>query len=151
MTAQCIGGPALSLFCQLFCEDYVARCSGGPDLITWKTGGEDGSVCRFIEVKGPGDRLRENQKVIILTFAKPCLKLLIFVSLQVWIDALKRCDVQVAVCRVYEDAKELDVMPGKKRKRTEDASKKGKNKRKSLPPLQDDTLFVLSDDEADNL
>lgn len=128
---QCIGGPALSLFCQLFCEDYVARCSGGPDLITWKMGGEDGSVCRFIEVKGPGDRLRENQKV--------------------WIDALKRCDVQVAVCRVYEDAKELDVMPGKKRKRTEDASKKGKNKRKSLPPLQDDTLFVLSDDEADNI
>ena len=29
-----------------------------PDLIVWKDG-----VCKFVEVKGPGDRLQENQKV----------------------------------------------------------------------------------------
>ena len=46
------------------CEDYAARTSGVPDLIVWRDS-EDASqrTAKFIEVKGPGDSLQENQKV----------------------------------------------------------------------------------------
>ena len=43
------------------CEDYSGRCGGVPDLIVWNSDSQD---CKFVEVKGPGDRLQENQKVM---------------------------------------------------------------------------------------
>lgn len=46
--------------CRLLCEDYANRGSGVPDLIVWKT---DERKSMFVEVKGPGDNLRENQRV----------------------------------------------------------------------------------------
>lgn len=75
----CIGGEALSLMCRVLCEDYAARQSGGPDLFLWNA---EQRICKFVEVKGPGDTLRENQKV--------------------WIDALLRASVPVEICRVVE-------------------------------------------------
>ena len=46
------------------CEDYSARTSGVPDLIVWRDN-ENVAERRamFVEVKGPGDTLQENQKV----------------------------------------------------------------------------------------
>jgi fanconi-associated nuclease 1 len=57
---QCIGGRALSVICRLLAEDYASRTSGVPDLVVWDAGKRE---CRFVEVKGPGDTERENQKV----------------------------------------------------------------------------------------
>jgi fanconi-associated nuclease 1 len=60
IVTQCFDGKALAAICRLLCEDYAARGSGVPDLFIWdvKLG-----VCKFVEVKGPGDSLQENQKV----------------------------------------------------------------------------------------
>ena len=51
--------------CRLFCEDYGGRHSGIPDLIIWKMSDK---LVKFVEVKGPGDKLQENQKVGLITF-----------------------------------------------------------------------------------
>ncbi|KAH7889505.1 hypothetical protein F5I97DRAFT_1844717 [Phlebopus sp. FC_14] len=56
----CIGGKALSVICRVLCEDYAGRTSGGPDLFLWNPAKR---VCKFVEVKGPGDTLQENQRV----------------------------------------------------------------------------------------
>ena len=42
------------------CEDYSSRTGGVPDLIVWN---EAEQTAKFVEVKGPGDSLQENQKV----------------------------------------------------------------------------------------
>lgn len=44
----------------MLCEDYAGRAGGVPDLIIWNV--QEG-VCKFVEVKGPGDTVQENQKV----------------------------------------------------------------------------------------
>ena len=44
----------------MLCEDYVARTAGLPDLLIWNI---ERKEARFVEVKGPGDTLQENQKV----------------------------------------------------------------------------------------
>lgn len=60
MAFQCLGGDGLATICQLLCEDYASRTSGVPDLIVWNAEEE---TSKFVEVKGPGDNLQENQKV----------------------------------------------------------------------------------------
>ena len=59
---QCIGGKALSVICRVLCENYSFGSSGGPDLFLWDT---EKGICKFVEVKGPGDTLQENQRVRI--------------------------------------------------------------------------------------
>lgn len=59
---QCIGGTALSVICRVLCENYTFGTSGGPDLFLWNT---EKGTCKFVEVKGPGDTLQENQRVRI--------------------------------------------------------------------------------------
>ncbi|KAI6045618.1 hypothetical protein EDC04DRAFT_3104166 [Pisolithus marmoratus] len=83
----CIGGEALFTMCRVLCEDYAARRSGGPDLFLWNA---EQRLCKFVEVKGPGDTLRENQKA------------------SVWIDVLLRAQVPVEICRIVE--KDYDTM-----------------------------------------
>ncbi|KAK0482662.1 VRR-NUC domain-containing protein [Armillaria novae-zelandiae] len=98
---QCFKGESLATICHLFCEDYGGRSSGAPDLIVWKP--ED-RECKFVEVKGPGDRLQENQKL--------------------WCDALQRAEVEVQLCHVvdvYGKAKRIN----KKRKKLEEESFSG--------------------------
>ncbi|KIO34751.1 hypothetical protein M407DRAFT_16703 [Tulasnella calospora MUT 4182] len=72
-----LGGNALSVICRLLAEEYSCRGSGVPDLIIWK---ENAKECMFVEVKGPGDQLRENQRV--------------------WIDVMVRNGIAVEVLRV---------------------------------------------------
>ncbi|KAJ7686535.1 VRR-NUC domain-containing protein [Mycena rosella] len=76
---ECLGGNALSSICWLFCEDYAGRSSGVPDLIVWNP---DTHEAKFVEVKGPGDHLQENQKL--------------------WVDALLTARCAVEVCHVVD-------------------------------------------------
>ncbi|KAL1664575.1 hypothetical protein GGF50DRAFT_114989 [Schizophyllum commune] len=91
---ECMGGHALRHICLLFCQDYAGRCGGVPDLIVWKMTGDE--RCKFVEVKGPGDRASDAQKL--------------------WFDSLLRAKVPVDLCHVA-DSKEPPTS-GVKRKRS---------------------------------
>ncbi|KAF9400427.1 hypothetical protein BGX21_004336 [Mortierella sp. AD011] len=75
--AECIGGPALSEICKILAQEYGKRCSGMPDLCCWDY---KKKLVKFVEVKGPGDRLSSKQ--------------------QVWIDLLESLGVDVELCLV---------------------------------------------------
>ncbi|CDR88509.1 uncharacterized protein SPSC_04336 [Sporisorium scitamineum] len=77
--AECLGGRAISVVCQMLVEEWDQCSSGMPDLVVWRMRDK---VVRFVEVKGPGDRLSETQKV--------------------WIDVLLRAGVEVQVGIVRE-------------------------------------------------
>jgi Fanconi-associated nuclease 1 len=83
----------LSTICKLFCEDYKGRRSGGPDLFIWKA---EQQLCKFVEVKGPGDTPQENQKL--------------------WFDALLRANTAVEICKVVDIVTDSNPAKGKKRK-----------------------------------
>lgn len=57
---KCFDGKSLALICCVLCEDYTHRSSGVPDLLIWNAATPS---VKFVEVKGPGDTLMENQKV----------------------------------------------------------------------------------------
>ena len=61
-SVQCFKGEALAFLCRVLGEDYAKRGSGVPDLFIWNYAEKN---CKFVEVKGPGDKLQENQKVRI--------------------------------------------------------------------------------------
>lgn len=77
--AQCMGGKALAVICQMLSEEWEKITAGLPDLCVWHAG--EGRV-RFCEVKGPGDRLSDKQKL--------------------WIDILLRAGLEVEVSLVQE-------------------------------------------------
>ncbi|KAK9680338.1 hypothetical protein K7432_015971, partial [Basidiobolus ranarum] len=60
--AECIGGKGLSAMCKVLAQEYKQRSSGLPDLCLWDY---TKKKMKFVEVKGPGDRLSETQKVWI--------------------------------------------------------------------------------------
>ncbi|KZV88299.1 hypothetical protein EXIGLDRAFT_651295 [Exidia glandulosa HHB12029] len=76
---DCLGGRALAVMCRILCEDYAGRTSGVPDLLAWnpRTG-----KAKFVEVKGPGDQLRDGQRL--------------------WIHCLLSAGVDVELCKVEE-------------------------------------------------
>ncbi|KAH7107558.1 VRR-NUC domain-containing protein [Auriculariales sp. MPI-PUGE-AT-0066] len=80
---DCLGGPALAVMCRILCEDYAERVSGVPDLLAWDP---SKNKAKFIEVKGPGDQLRDNQRM--------------------WIHCLRNAGVEVELCKVAEDAQD---------------------------------------------
>ncbi|KAF8982803.1 hypothetical protein BGZ46_000593 [Entomortierella lignicola] len=75
--AECIGGPALSEICRVMAQEYSRRCSGMPDLCCWDYRKK---LVKFVEVKGPGDRLSSKQKI--------------------WIDLLTSLGVDIELCIV---------------------------------------------------
>lgn len=99
----------MSTICKLFCEDYKGRRSGGPDLFIWKT---EQQLCKFVEVKGPGDTPQENQKL--------------------WFDALLRANAAVEICKVIDIATDNNTTKGKKRKANTPASSSRKKKHARL-------------------
>ncbi|EMD38241.1 hypothetical protein CERSUDRAFT_93772 [Gelatoporia subvermispora B] len=117
---ECLGGEALAVICRLLCEEYDTRTSGVPDLIVWNTKTSD---CRFVEVKGPGDSLQENQKT--------------------WIDVLSQAGIPVEVCHVFE---ERGVTKTKGKKVKQEASSR-KRKRSDSEPAE--PLFLESEDEPE--
>lgn len=88
-----------------------------PDLIVWKDG-----LCKFVEVKGPGDRLQENQKL--------------------WSDTLLRANTEVEVCKVLDAAKPVKSTPKRKRKSKTPASTSKSKRRKAVAD-------TYSEDEQD--
>ena len=99
----------MSTICRLFCEDYKGRRSGGPDLFIWKA---EQQLCKFVEVKGPGDTPQENQKL--------------------WFDALLRANAAVEICKVIDIATDNNPTKGKKRKAKTPASSSRRKKHAQL-------------------
>ncbi|OZJ07000.1 hypothetical protein BZG36_00039 [Bifiguratus adelaidae] len=85
--AECIGGPALAQICRAFAEEYEQRCGGFPDLFCWDYAAKK---VKIVEVKGPGDRLSETQKV--------------------WIDLLLSAGLDVELCKVREWTAENELL-----------------------------------------
>jgi len=56
--SSCIGGHVLSNLCRYLAQDFKTLGSGWPDLLLWKDG-----AAKFVEVKGPRDRLSDKQRV----------------------------------------------------------------------------------------
>jgi Fanconi-associated nuclease 1 len=145
---QCFKGEALACLCRVLCEDYAQRGSGVPDLFIWNYAEKH---CKFVEVKGPGDRLQENQKVrISLGCQAECTKFKYVY--QLWIDVMQRAEVNVEVCHVEEQGKSTTKRQTKGKKR----SKKTRATRKKPKPVDSDvetTETVISgwedEDELD--
>ncbi|KAK1233535.1 hypothetical protein PQX77_003304 [Marasmius sp. AFHP31] len=57
---ECLKNDTLVCICRLFCEDYAARARRVPDLFARSY---DKRECMFVEVKGPGGRPSETQKL----------------------------------------------------------------------------------------
>jgi len=111
---KCLGGKSLSTICKLFCEDYRGRRSGGPDLFIWKA---EQQLCKFVEVKGPGDIPQENQKL--------------------WFDALLRANAAVEICKVIDIATDNNPKRGRKRKTPASSSRRKKNTELDYDPEEE--------------
>ncbi|DBA85769.1 hypothetical protein WJX77_002675 [Trebouxia sp. C0004] len=77
--AKCVGGQGLAAVCRLLAEDFSGWAGGMPDLLLWNV-----NTCKakLSEVKGPRDRLSEQQRA--------------------WINALIDAEVDVEVLKVVE-------------------------------------------------
>ncbi|XP_020595998.1 fanconi-associated nuclease 1 homolog isoform X2 [Phalaenopsis equestris] len=66
---SCIGSHCLASLCRILAMDYRSWSSGMPDLLLWRFhgGDADGGEAKLVEVKGPRDRLSEQQRAWILT------------------------------------------------------------------------------------
>jgi Fanconi-associated nuclease 1 len=78
--ADCIGGVGLSVVLRLMAEDHAGSSGGLPDLLLWRT--EPAKEARFVEVKGPTDRLSDQQRA--------------------WLACMSAVGMDVEVCKVLE-------------------------------------------------
>ncbi|KAG5644053.1 hypothetical protein DXG03_009205 [Asterophora parasitica] len=131
---ECLGGESLSIICRLFCDDYAGRSSGVPDLIVWNA---EQRVCKFVEVKGPGDRAQENQRL--------------------WFDSLKGAGAIIELCKVHDEKhppkpkKEKEKMPGTRGNKGKSKGK-SKGKGKARARVGDSDVETAShDDQVDQL
>ncbi|KAK1390926.1 Fanconi-associated nuclease [Heracleum sosnowskyi] len=62
----CIGGPCLASICRHLAQDYRSWSSGMPDLLLWRFHGDNSGEAKLVEVKGPRDRLSEQQRAWLL-------------------------------------------------------------------------------------
>lgn len=78
---QCFTPDSFKLIFWVFFEDWSVWSAGAPDLCLWKF---EERQCKFVEVKGPGDKLSEQQKN--------------------WFNLLSKADgIGVEVCSVKEE------------------------------------------------
>ncbi|KAM7253151.1 hypothetical protein ACFE04_008730 [Oxalis oulophora] len=80
----CIGGLCLASLCRNLAQDYRSWSSGMPDLLLWRFHGEYNGEAKLVEVKGPRDRLSEQQRA--------------------WLLLLMDCGFNVEVCKVSPEA-----------------------------------------------
>ncbi|XP_055814033.1 fanconi-associated nuclease 1 homolog isoform X2 [Solanum dulcamara] len=76
----CIGGPCLASICRNLAQDYRSWSSGMPDLLLWRFHDDYRGEAKLVEVKGPRDRLSEQQRA--------------------WLLFLMDCGFNVEVCKV---------------------------------------------------
>ncbi|WOH07871.1 hypothetical protein DCAR_0727305 [Daucus carota subsp. sativus] len=62
----CIGGPCLASICRHLAQDYRSWSNGMPDLLLWRFHGDYNGEAKLVEVKGPRDRLSEQQRAWLL-------------------------------------------------------------------------------------
>ncbi|KAL8122253.1 hypothetical protein AgCh_018846 [Apium graveolens] len=62
----CIGGPCLASICRHLAQDYRSWSSGMPDLLLWRFNGDTSGEAKLVVVKGPRDRLSEQQRAWLL-------------------------------------------------------------------------------------
>jgi fanconi-associated nuclease 1 len=74
---RCFTSNQLASLCKFMAQNYRYCRSGGPDLIIWST---KLNKCKFVEVKGPGDRLSHKQIM--------------------WMDFFLKNSIDVEVCYV---------------------------------------------------
>uniref|UniRef100_A0A804JFU5 Fanconi-associated nuclease n=1 Tax=Musa acuminata subsp. malaccensis TaxID=214687 RepID=A0A804JFU5_MUSAM len=68
VAVACIGGSPLASLCRHLATDYRSWSSGMPDLLLWRFHGDKGEgEAKLVEVKGPTDRLSEQQRAWLLT------------------------------------------------------------------------------------
>ena len=79
LAARALGGRVVEAVCRHLAHDYASYCHGAPDLMLLDAAASPPRA-KLVEVKGPGDRLRDMQLV--------------------WIDVLLRAGADVAVCYV---------------------------------------------------
>lgn len=79
LIAECVGGPGLAAVCRLLAQDHGGWGGGMPDLLLWHP---ERRVAKLSEVKGPRDRLSDQQRA--------------------WIAALSEAGVAVEVLKVVE-------------------------------------------------
>ncbi|XP_042439856.1 fanconi-associated nuclease 1 homolog isoform X2 [Zingiber officinale] len=64
---SCIGGCPLASLCRHLAVDYRSWSSGMPDLLLWRFHGDSSrGEAKLVEVKGPSDRLSEQQRAWLL-------------------------------------------------------------------------------------
>lgn len=65
----CIGCNCLASLCRHLAQDYRSWSHGMPDLLLWRFNNGDGfrGEAKLVEVKGPRDRLSEQQRAWMLT------------------------------------------------------------------------------------
>ncbi|KAK9141385.1 hypothetical protein Scep_011066 [Stephania cephalantha] len=76
----CVGGSCLASLCRLLAQDFRSWSSGMPDLLLWRFFGEYSGEAKLVEVKGPRDRLSEQQRA--------------------WLLLLEDCGFTTEVCKV---------------------------------------------------
>ncbi|KAL8490845.1 hypothetical protein ACS0TY_022741 [Phlomoides rotata] len=81
---KCIGGTCLAAICRHLAQDYRSWSSGMPDLLLWRLHDCYRGEAKLVEVKGPRDRLSEQQRA--------------------WLLVLMDCGFDVEVCKVIPDA-----------------------------------------------
>ncbi|KAH8921403.1 hypothetical protein BT69DRAFT_1221552 [Atractiella rhizophila] len=109
---QCLGPKALVCICKVFAEEWGHRASGMPDLCLWKP--EKGKL-KFAEVKGPGDRLSDTQRI--------------------WIDLLIGAGVEVELCKVVEFDQEDEAKSVSKAKKARKRARKQEEQEEELEPV----------------
>ncbi|KAI4344868.1 hypothetical protein L6164_012055 [Bauhinia variegata] len=79
----CVGGSCLAALCRLLSHDYRSWSSGMPDLLLWRFHGKYSGEAKLVEVKGPRDRLSEQQRA--------------------WLLMLMDCGFVIEVCKIKPD------------------------------------------------
>ncbi|XP_071447438.1 fanconi-associated nuclease 1-like [Hetaerina americana] len=74
---ECVGLPVISKICKRMAENFPLARRGFPDVIIWNS---TSKKCKFLEVKGPGDRLSPFQIL--------------------WVNYLNNSGADAAVCHV---------------------------------------------------
>lgn len=62
----CVGGPCLASICRHLAQDYRSWSKGMPDLLLWRFHDDYNGEAKLVEVKGPRDRLSEQQRAWLL-------------------------------------------------------------------------------------
>ncbi|KAG6420126.1 hypothetical protein SASPL_116645 [Salvia splendens] len=75
VAAKCIGGACLASICRHLAQGYRSWSSGMPDLLLWRLHDCYRGEAKLVEVKGPRDRLSEQQRawlLVLMGLRLPC-------------------------------------------------------------------------------